>query len=345
MPRRNSETVRTDHHEILRGRSSNSKRSSPESGNTADVALDAPTAAEVPDLVDGRQTWSTRRWVNRKFQRLRTRLRLAKRTPRYIPAAFARCHASGVGPEELRGRDTDRNEAGATSVQPGLLGGKILDVAHDQSRGQDTIPSGGGQPTTSDAVDRGLHGDPLFVPIGKSQQRSQRLLHGHIPAYLQTQIPPDTGSSASANKVQPLDAASSPAARVMTSTASYANPHMEGREHKRQFRMAIHLKDQQHAQRICRLDTFADLDVISQDVVEDLQLPKEKWEKGMIRPLGLFFRPEWQVTFNWNVAKFPKTYTSTFAVIPKEISTELDVLIGDSTIERIGFYNTNDAVW
>ncbi|KAI4184946.1 MAG: hypothetical protein LQ348_004457 [Seirophora lacunosa] len=148
-----------------------------------------------------------------------------------------------------------------------------------------------------------------------------------------------------ANKVQPLDAASSPASRVMSSTVSDANPHMEGQEHKRQFRMVIHLKDDRQAQRICRLDTSADLDVISLDVFEDLQLPKVKWEKGEIRPLGPSFTPEWQVTFDWHVATYSKTYTSTFAVLPKELSTELDVLIGYSTIKRIGFYKTNDTVW
>ncbi|KAL8640920.1 MAG: hypothetical protein Q9226_008692, partial [Calogaya cf. arnoldii] len=116
----------------------------------------------------------------------------------------------------------------------------------------------------------------------------------------------------------------------------------------RAFRMVIHLPGDRSAQRMTCLDTCADMDAISRDVVETLKLKTESYSGGTIKPLGPptnSFKPERQVTLDWHVATFNKTYTTTFAVFNEEHSDEFDVLLGLETIERIGFYKKNRNIW
>ncbi|KAL9638883.1 MAG: hypothetical protein Q9204_001330 [Flavoplaca sp. TL-2023a] len=120
------------------------------------------------------------------------------------------------------------------------------------------------------------------------------------------------------------------------------------RRFQRVFYMIIHGKQQnqqQNQQRVACLDTGADLDVISHQVVEDLGLQTEKYEGGAVRPLGGSYQPERQITLSWHVAKFQKTYTTKFAVFGEQYSKDFDVLLGRFTIEKIGFYQKAPNVW
>ncbi|KAL8768483.1 MAG: hypothetical protein Q9209_005274 [Squamulea sp. 1 TL-2023] len=117
---------------------------------------------------------------------------------------------------------------------------------------------------------------------------------------------------------------------------------------ERAFRMVIHLPNDRKAQRMACLDTCADIDVISHRVVKTLELETVKYSGTRVRPLGpetKSYMPEEQVTLDWHVAKFYKTYTTTFVVFNEEHSNEFDVLLGQETIKKIGFYKRNHKIW
>ncbi|KAI4218224.1 MAG: hypothetical protein L6R36_009067 [Xanthoria steineri] len=114
---------------------------------------------------------------------------------------------------------------------------------------------------------------------------------------------------------------------------------------KDSFHMVIHLTNGEHALRVARLDTGSSADMISIDVVNSLGLPKERYQGASLQPIGPLYLPQWQVEFDWHVAKFHKTYTHTFAVLDEKHSGDFDVLIGRKTIERVGFYKRDDTVF
>ncbi|KAL8782252.1 MAG: hypothetical protein Q9213_005555 [Squamulea squamosa] len=113
---------------------------------------------------------------------------------------------------------------------------------------------------------------------------------------------------------------------------------------ERVFYMVIHHSGQ-NSQRVTCLDTSADVDIISHQVVEDLGLQPEKYTGGMVRPLGGAYYPEGQITLSWHVAGFYKTYTTTFAVFNEQYSKDFDVLLGRVTIKKIGFYKKSTDIW
>ncbi|KAL8684678.1 MAG: hypothetical protein Q9218_008192, partial [Villophora microphyllina] len=114
---------------------------------------------------------------------------------------------------------------------------------------------------------------------------------------------------------------------------------------KRQFRMAIHVAKDEIRQRLACLDTGADVNVISVDVVDSLGLRRETYKGPPLMPLGSPVIPEWQVTFDWHVANKGKTYTSTFAVLDGSLSGDFDILLGEEEIRDIGFYKVNNKIW
>lgn len=117
------------------------------------------------------------------------------------------------------------------------------------------------------------------------------------------------------------------------------------RKWKRSFHMVIHLAEGENALRVTCLDTGADVNVISIDVVNCLGLDKEQYQGPPLKPIGGTYLPQWQVTLDWHVARFHKTYTSTFAVLDKAHSADFDILLGKKTVEDIGFYHINGNVW
>ncbi|KAL9014674.1 MAG: hypothetical protein Q9180_008931, partial [Flavoplaca navasiana] len=114
---------------------------------------------------------------------------------------------------------------------------------------------------------------------------------------------------------------------------------------KRTFHMVIHLSNDNHSIRVTCLDTGADINVISIDVVDSLHLAKEPYQGPPLKPIGGTYLPEWQVRFDWHVAQHTKTYTSIFAVLDKDHSADFDILVGKETVEDIEFYKVNSRVW
>ncbi|KAL8749237.1 MAG: hypothetical protein Q9199_007809 [Rusavskia elegans] len=101
------------------------------------------------------------------------------------------------------------------------------------------------------------------------------------------------------------------------------------------FGMVIHIPNEPSANRLCCLDTIADMNVISQEATENLALKTESYRWGPINPIGRAIIPERQITFDWHVHGFYKTYTSTFVVLDRTSSDEFDTLIGRHTAQKI----------
>ncbi|KAI4286207.1 MAG: hypothetical protein L6R38_000103 [Xanthoria sp. 2 TBL-2021] len=126
-------------------------------------------------------------------------------------------------------------------------------------------------------------------------------------------------------------------------------------EHELCFRMVVHLPEDTAARRKTSLDTAAgcttsfdtaaDVNVISIKVVESLGLSKEKYEGPPLAMAMFSYKPEWQTMFDWHVARFFKTYTTTFVVLDEKHCGDFEIMIGRDTIERIGFYKRNRNLW
>ncbi|KAI4262028.1 MAG: hypothetical protein L6R42_002783, partial [Xanthoria sp. 1 TBL-2021] len=146
--------------------------------------------------------------------------------------------------------------------------------------------------------------------------------------------PPATGSVQSTTEVR------------SSSNASELSNASSQPDFERAFRMVIHLPNDRDAQRMTCLDTCADIDVISHEVVESLKLETESYSGGAIKPFGpITYKPERQVTLDWHVATFYKTYRTTFVVFNEEHSDEFDILLGRDTIKKIKFYKKNRGIW
>ncbi|KAL9046863.1 MAG: hypothetical protein Q9214_000412 [Letrouitia sp. 1 TL-2023] len=112
-----------------------------------------------------------------------------------------------------------------------------------------------------------------------------------------------------------------------------------------QIKMAIHRHGKTFI-RIGKLDTAAEANIISQQVVEDLGLQPEAYKGeeslssigGSVQPLGV-------LNLDWNVMGKSKTYTDEFYVISKEQSKAFDILISEETIKSIGFFKKDVEVW
>ena len=110
--------------------------------------------------------------------------------------------------------------------------------------------------------------------------------------------------------------------------------------------MVIHsARDEKSGMRVACLDTAADVNVISLHVVESLQIPMEQYQGPRLKVFKDIYLPNWQVTYDWHVAKFYRTYTSTFVVVGKDRSRDFDILLGEKSIKDIGFYQVNCNIW
>ena len=113
------------------------------------------------------------------------------------------------------------------------------------------------------------------------------------------------------------------------------------------LKMVIHLPGDKQKIRLAKLDTGSRVDLLSLDVAKDLPIKMEPYpEDGEgVAPLGEPIRPLGILTFDWHVMTRQKTYTSTFLVLDPVSSRMFDALLGAETIEKIGFYQTNDHIW
>ena len=103
-------------------------------------------------------------------------------------------------------------------------------------------------------------------------------------------------------------------------------------------RIVIHLSNGGIAQRMCKLDTASAFDVVSHQMVRLLGLKMSPYSgfdipgsSGMVRPIGT-------VNLDWHVAGRSVTYTTSFIVLDGFNLVNYDVLLGNATIESIGFF-------
>lgn len=195
--------------------------------------------------------------------------------------------------------------------------------------------------------------DPLSIPVGhsrreqdpKSARDKQDTIQGLMSAQQHQPLVPTPGTN---HEVTTMAGIQTPAVahpeERLNRVASASEPSKD-RKWKRWFHMVIHLANDDNAQRVTCVDTGADVDVISIHVVNSLGLDKERYQGPSLKPIGGIYVPQWQVTFDWHVAKFKRTYTSTFAVLDEAHSGDFDILLGRVSVENIGFYYMNGNVW
>lgn len=116
-----------------------------------------------------------------------------------------------------------------------------------------------------------------------------------------------------------------------------------------QFKIIFHLPNNETLMRCAQLDTGAKgVNLLSQDVMDDLKeygLPMEPYEGPKIKPLGALIKPMGQIKLPWSVRRFPKTYSHTFLVLDSQSTSGFDALLGDTTINQVGFFIRNHKVW
>lgn len=112
------------------------------------------------------------------------------------------------------------------------------------------------------------------------------------------------------------------------------------------FYIVFHKQPSGADQYVAKLDTGSDVNVLSEDVVDHLQIELEPYKGTRIRPIGEDpIQPKGEVTLRWHVKGKIKTYRDTFAVLDKSLSTDFDVLLCEQTIDDVGFFIKNHDVW
>ncbi|KAL9046681.1 MAG: hypothetical protein Q9214_000541 [Letrouitia sp. 1 TL-2023] len=90
------------------------------------------------------------------------------------------------------------------------------------------------------------------------------------------------------------------------------------------------------------LDTGASVNVINHEILEHLGMSMKRWEGGQLTTLGGPLLPIGEVTLDWHVFSFPRTYRTLFVV---DQDPDFDVLLGLDTIERNRFLLRNRDVY
>lgn len=218
----------------------------------------------------------------------------------------------------------------------------------EQSNGVILIDDAGLEPLGSDNGKPKSPGPTAVQPPSEQTQRAQgpnRDLVSAPDRQSPIQTWPDSPEPGPAVGLRTLESANSKEPILTESSSSETTVQPEEDNFKNAFGMVIHLPGDESARRVCCLDTGADLDVISHEVVESLRLKKERYKGTALKPLGGHFQPEWEVTFDWHVARFHRTYTTTFVVLDEKHSGDFDVIIGRTTIQQNRFYIVNGKVW
>lgn len=111
--------------------------------------------------------------------------------------------------------------------------------------------------------------------------------------------------------------------------------------------ICLHIPDKEDfVARMAKLDTGAEVDVMSQAVYNVLDVKMDVYDGPPIKAFGnTYIKPLGQVKVDWRVSQKFKTYTSQFLVFDDSLSKDFDVLLGDNTIKKVGFFERNHAVW
>ncbi|KAL8828835.1 MAG: hypothetical protein Q9170_006431 [Blastenia crenularia] len=167
-------------------------------------------------------------------------------------------------------------------------------------------------------------GDRDLAPDGQSSQQSQSNDFSSTCAVGKQTVPPGISNDPC------LDESSSSEPTIQA----------DDRDFDWKFRIVIH-SPKGDKQRVACLDTGSEIDVVGHHVVDELGLQREPYHGGPLSPVGDPFTPQSQVTFDWHVSKFTRTFSTTFAVLGEEHSREFDVLLGRITIEKYRFFHRN----
>lgn len=114
---------------------------------------------------------------------------------------------------------------------------------------------------------------------------------------------------------------------------------------KTQFKMVIHAPQDSFRTRIAKLDTASDVNVVSQDVVDELGITMNPYSGSKVTPVGEPIMPIGTVSLEWHIATRKKTYNTEFLVFHADLTKSFDMLLSEVEIARIGFYKNNDEVW
>lgn len=113
-----------------------------------------------------------------------------------------------------------------------------------------------------------------------------------------------------------------------------------------QFYMTVHTPGGAIKTHICKIDTASKVNILSQQLVTRLGMTMEPYEGGSVAPLGGgLIQPIGKLTLDWHVLGRIKTYETNFVVLDDESTKDIDALISEDTVGKIGFYLINDAVW
>ncbi|KAI4160434.1 MAG: hypothetical protein LQ342_005758 [Letrouitia transgressa] len=113
---------------------------------------------------------------------------------------------------------------------------------------------------------------------------------------------------------------------------------------KTHIKMVIH-GAHSTAVRCAKLDTGAQANILSGQVVDELSLKPRAYDGPNVLSLGESIKPLGAVDLVWSVIDRHKTYTTEFLVIDKANSNGFDALIGEDTLKSIGFFMKNVDVW
>lgn len=109
--------------------------------------------------------------------------------------------------------------------------------------------------------------------------------------------------------------------------------------------MVIHKLDGQTLNRVAKLDTGAEENIISQQVVDKLGLVVHEYTGGPLQSVGSSIFPKGRVSFEWHVARKTKTYNTSFAVLPTSLCDHFDILLSAEEIEKIGFFKVDNTIF
>lgn len=116
-------------------------------------------------------------------------------------------------------------------------------------------------------------------------------------------------------------------------------------EFKTMCMAVIHVSQDRLGMRIAKLDTASDVNVISQNVVLELDIEMEPYSGPEVVPIGKPVKPIGTVKLEWHIAKRKKTYTTDFLVFRADQAKSFDMLLSEAEIKKIGFYKVDSEIW
>lgn len=132
---------------------------------------------------------------------------------------------------------------------------------------------------------------------------------------------------------------------IFQEPASVSNSSPVKSKLKLDTKLEIQKPDGNYICRCGRLDTGASMNLIAEEVFCELGIKMEPFSGTPFEGIGGLCRPKGKVTFKWNVRGKAKTYSDEFFVVEECHARGFDCLIGEDTIDRVGFLKSDDSVY